>query len=549
MAAILLLCALPLSRLNAQCEGFMVEITSDPPPPFNLCPGEVITLFSNVTAGTPPYTYLWGNGDTNPTTTVTPPYFGSMPLQVTDANGCLAENSIHIKASVWTVDIEYVPLTYCPGDSMMLFAFPDFPPGSVFQWSTGENTPSIFITNSGNYSLTVTSPGAQCTGSVTEFVQMNFFPAPNPNITGTTSLCPGQNGTLTASGNPADTYAWSNGGNTPTITINSAGTYTVTVTNSNGCTGTDSVEVSAGGAQSPEISAPPNLCTGQTGTVAVTNASTFIGFLWSTGATSSSITINSPGTYTVTVTVTGGCTSTGSVVVSGGSSNTTLSATTTPVSSCTSPNGAIDLTVSPAGSYTYAWSNGASVEDLANIGAGVYTVTVTDAGGCTASASFTVTSTATPPSLSTATTPSTCGQPDGAVDLSVTPPGNYSYAWSNGASTEDLTGVPAATYSVTVTSTATGCTATASATVSNTNPPISISGNVSPVSSCTSPNGAVDISTSPPGNYSYAWSNGASTEDLTDVAAGTYTVTVSGAGTCTASASFTVTSTATPPSL
>ncbi|MBK7409497.1 MAG: hypothetical protein IPJ40_16535 [Saprospirales bacterium] len=175
---VILLGSLPLSGLNAQCQGFMVDISSNPPPPYNLCPGETITLISAVTGGTPPYSYLWGNGDTTPNTTITPPYNGSVPLAVTDANGCLAENSIHIKASVWEVDILYVPLTFCPGDSMALFAYPDFPPGTTFLWSTGETTSSIYITSSGTYSLTATAPGGQCSATITEFVQDVLFHGP-----------------------------------------------------------------------------------------------------------------------------------------------------------------------------------------------------------------------------------------------------------------------------------------------------------------------------------------------------------------------------------
>ncbi len=133
--------------------------------------------------------------------------------------------------------------------------------------------------------------------------------------------------------------------------------------------------------------------------------------------------------------------------------------------SCFGGNGAVNLTVSGGTTpYTFAWSNSATTEDLASVPAGTYTVTVTDANGCTATATATVTA---PPQLlaSAAATNALCFGGNGAVNLTVsggTTP--YTFAWSNSATTEDLAGVPAGTYTVTVTD-ANGCTATASATV------------------------------------------------------------------------------------
>lgn len=534
--AVIIFGAFPFYKLDAQCQGFSVDITSNPPPPHNLCPGETITLFSNVTGGTPPYTYAWSNGDITPNTVITPPAYGSEMLAVTDDNGCLAENSFHLKASVWTVDIFFNGWTYCVGDSMPLYAYPDFPAGTLFLWSTGATTSSIYITNPGTYSLTATSPTGQCSATATEFVQVSFYPMPNPNITGTTMLCPGQNGTLTASGGAGDLYAWSTGGGTPSISISSPGTYSVTVTNDSGCTGTDSQVVVSGGLP-PTLNAPTPICPGQSTTVEVTNAAEFTGFLWSNGETGPSISVNSAGTYTVTVTVAGGCTATGSATVATGSSNINITGTTTPVTSCTTPNGAVNISVSPTGTYEFDWSNGPTTEDLTNIAAGSYTVTATDNGGCTASASFAVANNTTPPVPTATATPDTCSQNLGSINQTVSPAGAYTYVWSNGATTEDLANIAAGSYTVTTTSTTTGCTATASATVTNTTVNLSVTGVITQPSNGQN-NGAINVTASPTGVYTYNWSNGATTEDLTGLGEGTYTVTVSAGGNCTATASF-----------
>ena len=118
-----------------------------------------------------------------------------------------------------------------------------------------------------------------------------------------------------------------------------------------------------------------------------------------------------------------------------------------------------------SGPFTYAWSNGASSATVNGLSAGVYTVTVSDGGDCNITASVTVNQ---PSALSLGTqTTDAAGGANGAVNLSVSggTPG-YAYAWSNGASTQDINGLNPGTYSVTVTD-ANGCTATTSATVND----------------------------------------------------------------------------------
>src|SRR5206468_5366504 len=116
--------------------------------------------------------------------------------------------------------------------------------------------------------------------------------------------------------------------------------------------------------------------------------------------------------------------------------------------------GSVDLTVSGGTApYTYAWSNGATTQDLTGLTAGTYNVTVTDANGCTATASATLIQPAAALTASTTQVNVQCfGNATGSVDLTVsggTAP--YTYAWSNGATTQDLTRLTAGAYNVTVT--------------------------------------------------------------------------------------------------
>ncbi|MBE1615962.1 SprB repeat-containing protein, partial [Flavobacterium sp. SaA2.13] len=108
--------------------------------------------------------------------------------------------------------------------------------------------------------------------------------------------------------------------------------------------------------------------------------------------------------------------------------------------------------------YTYVWNTTATTQDLTGLPAGTYEVTVTDANGCTATASVTVTQPTVLSASGTATNVSCNAGSNGAVDLTVTGgTAPYTYVWNNAATTQDLTGLTASTYDVTVTD-ANGCT-------------------------------------------------------------------------------------------
>ena len=128
--------------------------------------------------------------------------------------------------------------------------------------------------------------------------------------------------------------------------------------------------------------------------------------------------------------------------------------------------GSIDLAVAGGSApYTYAWSTGAATQDVSALAAGSYTVTVTDADGCTSSLAVALSQPAAALALSETHTPTCLGTPDGAIDLGVTggtPP--YAYAWSTGAATQDVSALPAGHHSVTVTDAA-GCTAALAADI------------------------------------------------------------------------------------
>ncbi len=357
----------------------------------------------------------------------------------------------------------------------------------------------------------------------------------------------GSNGAvdLTVTGGTAPyTFVWSNTATTEDLSDLTAGTYDVTVTDANGCTATESVEVTEPAALSASGVATNVSCNGGSNgkvDLTVTGGTAPYTFVWSNTATTEDMIGLSAGTYDVTVTDANGCTATESVEVTEPAA-LSASGVATNVSCNGGSNGKVDLTVTGGTApYTFVWSNTATTEDMIGLSAGTYDVTVTDANGCTATESVEVTEPAALSASGVATNVSCNGGSNGKVDLTVTGgTAPYTFVWSNTATTEDLSGLSSGTYDVTVTDD-NGCTTTESVTV--TEPAILVASGVATNVSCNAgSNGAINLTvTGGTAPYTFVWSNAATTEDLTDLTAGTYDVTVTDANGCTATESVEVT--------
>jgi hypothetical protein len=265
-----------------------------------------------------------------------------------------------------------------------------------------------------------------------------------------------------------------------TITGLSAGNYTVTLSNTSpACSGTFSAQITQPAQYTASATVTNASCYGtSTGSVNLTVVGGTPGYtyLWSPGSMTTEDLVNvSAGTYNLTVTDSRSCTATATATVGQPAAALTVPGTVTHVSCNGGSNGAINITAAGGTSpYTYNWGGGITDEDRNGLTPGTYNVIVTDANGCTATASFTVSQ----PNvlvLSTTVTQPTCDAAppdfDGTITLTVTGgTAAYSYDWTDlGSSGEftdpkDRTGLGPGTYSVTVRD-ANGCTATASATL------------------------------------------------------------------------------------
>ena len=204
--------------------------------------------------------------------------------------------------------------------------------------------------------------------------------------------------------------------------------------------------------------------------------------------------------------------------------------------------GSIDL--SSAGGtppYTYLWSNGETTEDLSDLFAGIYDVTVTDSLGCLDTLSTEVIEPDAPLTVVLSKVDVLCfGDFTGSVDATVsggTPP--YSYLWSNGVTSEDISGIPAGNYSVQVTDFH-NCSYTISTSITEPADSIFIELSSFDADCFGAPTGSIlgNVSggTAP---YSYLWSNGETTDDLANLIAGIYTITVTDDNNCVSSLSDT----------
>ena len=407
----------------------------------------------------------------------------------------------------------------------------------TYSWTGGQTTATATNLCPGNYTVTITdnSNSATSTASVT-IATPGAFTATASN---TSSSCGGSTGTATATvtaGTGPYTYSWSNNGTAQTINNLPAGNYTVTVTGNGGCSTTASTSVTSTGGLSVTPSSAGTTCglTNGTAGVTVTGTGSFT-YSWSNNSTAASLTNLVPGTYNVTVSGTGGCSATASVLVDT-SSALTISAFGGRAG-CTSSGTATVNVSTGTGPFTYSWSNGGTASSINSLSAGNYSVTVTGAANCSASTTVTVISTGTGVTLSSSANPSTCGTSTGSASVNALT-GNtpFTYSWSNGGTAAAINNVGSGTYVVTVTANG-GCSATASVDVTST-------GTLTVTTSahgttCGSSNGSASVNAGT-GSFTYSWSNNATTDTISNVAAGTYTVTVQGSPGCSATASATV---------
>lgn len=381
-------------------EGLMVTITQPDALQVNAtATGETSqggndgTATAAPTGGTQPFSYLWSNGDTIPLIDSLPP--GAYTVSLTDNNGCTAVQTVNVNAfnCALTATISATQIT-CNGAANGTAAL-NTTGGSlplVILWSNGDTTPAISNLAPGTYAASITD-ASNCSFVVS--VQISEPPILSANAVATNeSALDANDGTATASptgGSQPYSFSWNNGETTPQIDSLPSGVYTVSVTDNNGCTAVQTVNVSAFNcALEFTSSVQPVSCFGGSdgqATVVLNGGVVPYAYLWSNGATTSTASNLTAGSYTVSMSDAFGCFEVTTLEIS---QPTELVASINNVQNDVnnSQTGSISVTVSGGNSgYTYVWTkngfNYATTEDLTGLGAGTYQLTATDARGCT----------------------------------------------------------------------------------------------------------------------------------------------------------------------
>ncbi len=510
-----------------------------------VCDGQATVMASG---GTPPYTYVWSNGDNTPS--ISGLCAGAYTVTVTDDSGCFEVGNINVtEPPLLTVTSTVNANVSCNGlsDGSGTVNTTGGTPPYVYTWSNGGSTPSITNLPVGNYSITVTDNNG-CAG-ITAFVITE-----PPLLTATATIdsnvsCNGQSdGSATVSttgGTPAINCVWSTGATTPSVTGLGAGTYTVSCTDANGCSSTATVTITEPTLLGLTVTSTNLTCNGVcigTVTSTVTGGVAPYTYTWDSGQSSSAITGLCAGTYNLTVTDGNGCTETATSTIT----EPLLLTATSVVNNNVSCNGLSDgsATVTVTGGsppFVYTWNNVGSTATATNLPAGNYSVTVTDNNGCTGITAFVITEPLLLSANATVNNNVSCNGADGSATVTTTggTPA-ISCIWSNGATTATVTGLSGGTYTVSCTD-ANGCSSTATVTITEA-PPLSLT-----VSSTNLTCNAVCIGTATTTvtggvtPYTYTWDNGQTTPDQTGLCAGNYNLTLTDANGCAETASVTIT--------
>lgn len=518
-----------------------------------------VSLLVEGGTGVGTYSYAWFGGSTDANLTNVPA--GTYDVTVTDQNMCTFVSEIATVTNPGTPEltIDGEDVT-CFGASTgtITLGITGGSGGNTVTW----NVPSLNgLTNptnlpAGDYIATVVD-NSMCSSSIMFTIDEPAAPLEITEIQVNQATCGNSNGSVTveiAGGTGNYTYDWSSGTGTSTVSGLSPGIVELVITDQNMCTATASYNVSEPDALQVDINTTTVVdatCNGtSTGSIDVsviggTGPGTYT-YAWADGFGANEDLTNLPaGTYTLLITDGVGCEFTYETTID---EPELLTAISTPVmANCGENNGAINITVSGGsgpGTYDFLWDDAAATtsEDLNNVPADSYSVTITDANNC----EFILTDDVenpNPPVVGIVATDAACNNTaTGSAVIDVTGgSGIYTYTWSDPAFTgqDNPTTLPAGDYTVTVSDNL-NCSAVETLTIGE---PTALVLNIEEVvqATCGEDNGSVAISieggTMP---YTYNWSNGATSEDLQNLTPGDYELNFMDANGCTLSESFQV---------
>jgi gliding motility-associated-like protein len=502
--------------------GFPAVVFTNNPAKCKAANGSVTTTLANASGI---YTYVWSSGET--TTSIINKSANTYTLTLTDGLGCV----VNYSTTLISVGVDSIDLAFsdpkCDVNNGKIKITPFNIIGKVnYTWSpVATNKDSIINLGGGNYSVTVTDSFCSMTGSKT----LVMAKSPQITISKTDASCGINNGTIlsnTIFGTAPLNYTWSNSAISPNLFNVDSGNYSVIVTDANNCSDTATQYLPRLAKLTANFTTTKTVCGSSTGTIQsfVSGGKPTFLFAWSNGKNTINQSNLLAGTYTLTLSDNGNCTITENVIVEDRKKPKITSLITNAV--CSQSNGSIDVTIVDGNPpFNYNWASGQTSQDLFNLNSGFYRLTVTDSMGCKDSSTLLVDNGTTPKLEWIDSTNSTCGLANGRliVDLprGVSP---KVYTWSNGFVGDTLKNVATGKYYITITD-ARQCFIVDSFTVRTTTvPKLSF---ITQNAYCDRPTGNITTNvTNGTPNYTYLWSNGTTTKNLTNVSKGLYSLRV-----------------------
>lgn len=464
-----------------------------------LCDGEQAILDAT-TAGA---SYLWSNAATTPTITISAS--GIYWAQVTVGQCSTSDTVLVLVAPVPLVDLG-PDRTICAGEQALLDATW---PGATYLWNDGSTDPTLMASSTGTFSVEVSTGG--CVG--TDDVVVTVLSPDAVDLGADITACEGTPIVLDAT-TPGATYLWSTGATTATVDVQVTGSYWVEVSQG-GCGASDTVMVQLNPAPTMDLGPDLTLCDGETSTVL---DATWPGatYLWSTGATSATLSVNTSGTYAVDVEL-NGCVASDAIDVNFGSLTVDLGPDT---SLC--PGHTLVLT-GPTDIGVTTWNGVLEASSFTVDAAGTYWVDFLALSGCTATDTIVV-DYAQPGSLDLGADQFLCE--GNSIELNATVPG-ATVEWEDGSTNPVRTVTTTGTY--TVEAIVGECILADAITVTfNPNPVVDLGGDVA---LCPGATTLFDVTTA---NASYLWHEGSIGSAFETGQAGDVSVTVTVDG-CSAS--------------
>lgn len=516
------------------------------------------TASASPVGGTPPYSFQWSNGQN--TQNLSNLCAGTYTVTITDAAALTATATVTVTepaAITSTTTSTDASCGQSNGTASVTSSGGTAP--YTYSWTPGgASGASITGLAAGLYTVNITDANG-CTS--TDTVTVGNTGGPQVTVASISDVtcnggADGEASVNVSAGTPPYTYSWSTTPvqTTPIATGLNAGIYSVNVTDSLGCVSVLTVVISEPTpVQSTITVLSDDFCGLGNGSASVTATGGSPGytFQWNTTPPQSGTTANNlaGGVYQVTVTDSDGCSVTDTVTINSFPGLSLAIISQTNVDCAGNSNGSATVNSSQGTApFTYLWSTTPPQTSATATGlsAGSYSVTVSDANGCSSTINVTITE-PTALSATTTSTAATCGLNNGTATVNVSG-GNpaYSYSWSTspvqtGATATAL--IPGS-YSVIVTD-GSGCTFAATVNVQNI-PTFTATSATSP--GCGEQSGEASISinggTAP---FTYSWSPaGGSNATATNLSSGTYTCTVTDATGCTETVSITLTNNSLP---